>query len=75
MVRDSKAQPQQKKAKELLRSEKEPKTPAEQMIVNNYTTIKNIEQVLHEPLTPKLPQHLQASITKDTMEGRREQTF
>ena len=57
-----------KKAKELLRSGRKPRDTAEQMIVNNYSTIKNIKQVLKESLSPKLLQYLQASITRETLE-------
>jgi Fic family protein len=56
-----------KKAKELLRSGRPPKTPAEKMIFNNYMVISDIKRLLQEPLTPDLLKRLQATITKDTL--------
>ena len=58
-----------KKAKELLRSGKLPKTTTEKMIVNNYAVINDIKTLLKEPLTPELLKRLQSTITKDTLEN------
>ncbi len=58
-----------KKAKELLRSGRPPKTTPEQMIVNNYIVINEIKNLLKEPLTPNLLKRLQATITKGTLEN------
>lgn len=57
-----------KKAKEMLRLGRRPENSAEQMILNNYLTIKNIKDIINKPLTPKLLTSLQASMTKDTLE-------
>ena len=57
-----------RKAKEMLRSGRRPENHAEQMILNNYLTIRNINNVINKPLTPKLLNDLQASMTKDTLE-------
>jgi fido (protein-threonine AMPylation protein) len=57
-----------KKAKDLLRSGRKPKSRAEQMIVNNYITIRNIKKIIDKPLTPELLKDLQASMTKDTLD-------
>ena len=58
-----------KKAKELLRSGRPPKTITEQMIVNNYIVINEIKTLLKEPLSPDLLKRLQAIITRDTLEN------
>lgn len=57
-----------KKAKEMLKSGRKPTSRAEQMILNNYITIKNIKRFIHKPLSKELILDLQASITKDTLE-------
>lgn len=58
-----------KAAKEMLRSGRKPENKAEQMILNNYRTIKNIKNIVNKPLTPELLMDLQASMTKDTLEN------
>ena len=40
-----------KKAKEMLRASKKPRTKSEQMIVNNYVTIKHIVQIQNQSIT------------------------
>ncbi|MFH1189701.1 MAG: Fic family protein [Candidatus Omnitrophota bacterium] len=57
------------KAKEMLRAGKKPADIAEQMILNNYLTIKNIKKIIDKPLSPELIIEIQASITKDTLEN------
>ena len=57
-----------KKAKEMLKSGRKPTNKAEQMILNNYITIKNIKNLINKPLTKELIIGLQASMTKDTLE-------
>lgn len=57
-----------KKAKEMLRSGRKPQDRAEQMVYNNYLTIKKIKDLINEPLTPGLLKNLQASITENTLE-------
>jgi len=57
-----------KKAKEMLRSGRKPTNKAEQMILNNYITIRSIKKMLNEPLSKKLILEIQASMTKNTLE-------
>ncbi len=59
-----------KKAKEMLKLGKKPATTAEQMIFNNYMTIKNIKELIKKPLSKELIIEIQASITKDTLEDK-----
>ncbi|WP_299248256.1 Fic family protein [uncultured Cytophaga sp.] len=57
-----------KKAKEMLRKNAKPKTKSEQMIVNNYTTIKHIVSLKNEPLTERRLFEIHKLITKDTLD-------
>ena len=59
-----------KKAKEMLKLGKKPTTTAEQMILNNYLTIKSIKKYINKPLSKELIIEIQASITKDTLEDK-----
>lgn len=59
-----------KKAKEMLKLGKKPTSTAEQMILNNYLTIKNIKRYIDKPLSRELIIEIQASITKDTLEDK-----
>ena len=59
-----------KKAKEMLRSGRKPKNKAEQMIINNYITIRRIKSYINKPLTIALLKNIQTSITKNTLEER-----
>lgn len=59
-----------KKAKEMLKLGKKPSTAAEQMIFNNYLTIRNIKELIKKPLSKELIIEIQASITKDTLENK-----
>lgn len=54
-------------AKEMLRSGRKPKDIAEQMILNNYITIRKITENLQKPLTFELLNYIQSLITKDTL--------
>jgi Fic family protein len=58
-------------AKEMLRSGRNPKNKAEQMILNNYQTIRKIKDFLGEQVTPELLCRIQKSITKDTLDDPR----
>lgn len=55
-------------AKEMLRTGKRPSNRAEQMILNNYVTIKKIKDLSGEPLTVDLLNSLQASMTENTLD-------
>ncbi len=56
-----------KKAKEMLRQNKKPTNKSEQMIVNNYKTIKRILEVKSEPLNIENLLEIHKSITSDTL--------
>lgn len=62
-----------KKAKEMLRKEIKPHTKSEQMIVNNYLTIKHITQNKTENLTPENLLEIHRLISKDTLESKEEE--
>src|SRR5690606_7305366 len=62
-----------KKAKEMLRKEVKPKTKSEQMIVNNYLTIKHITQNRHEELTPEKLLFAHKLISCDTLDNKIEE--
>jgi len=55
-------------AKEMLRTNRKPKTKDEQMIVNNYLTIKMLNRQKGEPLTAELLCEVQRSLTEATLE-------
>jgi len=57
-----------KKAKDMFKKGRKPKDRSEQMIFNNYLTIKKIKELINEPLTPELLTQIQEAITKDTLE-------
>ena len=62
-----------KRAKEMLRKEIKPHTKSEQMIVNNYLTIKHITQNKLENLTPENLLEIHRLISKDTLEAKNEE--
>jgi Fic family protein len=62
-----------KKAKEMLRKEVKPKTKSEQMIVNNYLTIKQITQNRNDDLTPEKLLYIHGLISCDTLEDKKEE--
>lgn len=57
-------------AKEMLRSERKPKSKSEQMIMNNYHTIKRISELRNTTLTPIVIQEIHRLITNDTLEKK-----
>jgi len=57
-----------KKAKEMLKSGRKPASKAEQMILNNYITIRNIKDFVNTPLSKDLILDIQTSITTDTLD-------
>ena len=59
-----------KKAKEMLKLGNKPTSTAEQMIFNNYLTIKNIKELIKKPLSKELIIEIQASLTKDTLDDK-----
>jgi len=62
-----------KRAKEMLRKEIKPHTKSEQMIVNNYLTIKHITQNKTASLTPESLLEIHRLISKDTLESKTEE--
>ena len=57
-----------KDAKKMLRQERKPRNQSEQMILNNYLTIKKLKDHKDEELTPGLILDIHSSITKDTLD-------
>lgn len=57
-----------KKAKEMLRKSIRPKNKSEQMIVNNYETIRHIVEIQREPITREKLFEVHRSITHHTMD-------
>ncbi len=55
-------------AKTMLRQDRKPKNRSEQMILNNYNTIKEIKDLINKEFTSDLILKIHASITKDTLE-------
>lgn len=55
-------------AKEMLRSGRKPVTKSERMIVNNFATMRKIDSIKNEPLTPELICELQSIITEGTLD-------
>lgn len=62
-----------KKAKEMLRKEVKPKTKSEQMIMNNYLTIKHITQNRNDNLTPEKLLYIHKLISCDTLDNKTEE--
>lgn len=59
-------------AKQMLRENRKPKTPSEQMILNNYITMVYIKENTqpNQPLTLELILDVHKKITKDTLEKK-----
>lgn len=58
-----------KAAKEMLRKEKSPRSKSEQMIVNNYLTIKHIATIKNEDLTSEKLLEIHRLMTHNTLEN------
>lgn len=56
-------------AKEMLQKNVRPKTKSEQMIVNNYETIKKIVEIKQEPLTHERLLEIHRLMTRDTLDN------
>ncbi|HVK11001.1 MAG TPA: Fic family protein [Gemmataceae bacterium] len=56
-------------AKEMLRTNRQPRGRAEQMIANNYAAILEIRDLKTVPLTPELLCHLQQVLTRQTLDN------
>lgn len=57
-----------KKAKEMLKKGVRPKNKPEQMIYNNFHTIKWLKEMIHLPLSSDLIKEIQKRITSDTLD-------
>ncbi|MCP5064721.1 MAG: Fic family protein [Ignavibacteriae bacterium] len=62
-----------KKAKEMLRKDKKPKNISEQMIVNNYTTIKHIVNNKEQKLTKETLLNIHKLVTSKTLDNPKDQ--
>ncbi|MBL0913400.1 MAG: Fic family protein [Bacteroidia bacterium] len=60
-------------AKDMLRKNIRPKTKSEQMIVNNYETIKRIVQIKDEPLTNERLLEIHRLIALDTLDDKQDE--
>ncbi len=64
-----------REAKKMLREERKPKNKSEQMILNNYNTIKKLKDLKGKELTKELLQEIHSSITKDTLSDPGQEGF
>jgi Fic family protein len=55
-------------AKEMLRSGRDARDKNEQMILNNYHTMRHVRNLMNSPLTPELVLQLQRMLTSETLE-------
>ncbi len=62
-----------KKAKEMIQQEKKPRNKSEQMIMNNYITMKHIVSHKHEAITPQRILEVHKLISKDTLDDKTEE--
>lgn len=62
-----------KKAKEMIRQEKKPKNKSEQMIMNNFITMKHIVQHKEDKLTPQLILEVHKLISKNTLDENKDE--
>jgi Fic family protein len=56
-------------AKEMLQTNRKPKTKSEQMITNNYQAMLFIQEMKHETLTPKIVFELHRILTQETLDN------
>src|ERR1700743_1370107 len=57
-------------AKEMLRTERKPRTVDERMILNNYLTIKKVLEIKDEPFSKELILQLHSLISSDTLKDK-----
>lgn len=62
-----------KKAKEMIRQEKKPRTKSEQMIMNNYITMNHISQIKDQELTIERLLEVHKLISKNTLDNSEEE--
>jgi Fic family protein len=58
-----------KVAKEMLRQNQTPKDRSQQMILNNYQTIRYLSEIKFENMTPELLCEIQSKITKNALDN------
>jgi len=56
-----------RRAREMLLNAEKPRDNSEQMILNNYVTMRKIRELVDSPITPELLLELQGSMTVDTL--------
>jgi Fic family protein len=61
-------------AKKILREGRKPKNTSEQMIVNNYRTIRRLKELRDEPLSRELILEIHREITRGTLESESDET-
>lgn len=61
-----------KQAKEMLRKNLKPRNTSEQMIVNNYLTIKRIVEIQHEPITTERLFEIHRLIANQTLDDAKD---
>ncbi len=57
------------KAKQMLRSQREPRNEAEKMVLNNYLTIRKVLELKNEKLSVDLIRDIHATVTKGTLKN------
>ncbi|WP_159468674.1 Fic family protein [Dyadobacter sp. 3J3] len=57
------------KAKQMLRSQREPRNEAEKMVLNNYLTIRRVLELKNEELSVDLIRDIHATVTKGTLKN------
>lgn len=62
-----------KKAKEMIQKDQKPSTKSEQMILNNYVTMRFISHYKNENLTPELLLNIHSSISSKTLDNKEEE--
>lgn len=62
-----------KKAKEMIRQDKKPKNKSEQMIMNNFITMKHIVQYKNEDLTIERLLYIHKLITNNTLDDKEDE--
>jgi Fic family protein len=62
-----------KEAKKMLLEKRKPKNKSEQMIYNNFITMRSIKEICKKDLTIELLLELHVSITKDTLDSKEDE--
>lgn len=56
-------------AKELLRTRRKPLNKSERMIVNNYQTMRHLQEIIHRPMSIEGLLEIQAFVTRGTLDA------